>query len=54
MNATIPGYAQYIADVLSHWRSQGVRITYVSPMNEPDDVNRVYLHLRFRGADLFH
>ncbi|KAH9843739.1 glycoside hydrolase [Rhodofomes roseus] len=33
----IPAYAQYLTDVISHWKSEGVEITHVSPMNEPDD-----------------
>ncbi|KAF8589619.1 glycoside hydrolase family 30 protein [Ramaria rubella] len=37
VNATVQGYAQYITDVVSHWRSQSVKITHISPMNEPDD-----------------
>lgn len=28
----IPAYAQYLADVVSYWASQGVEITHVSPM----------------------
>ncbi|KZV63074.1 glycoside hydrolase family 30 protein [Peniophora sp. CONT] len=33
----IPAYGQYIADVVSYWATQGVNITHVSPMNEPDN-----------------
>ncbi|KZT65048.1 glycoside hydrolase family 30 protein [Daedalea quercina L-15889] len=33
----IPAYAQYLTDVVSYWKTQGVGITHVSPMNEPDD-----------------
>ncbi|TFY61019.1 hypothetical protein EVJ58_g4775 [Rhodofomes roseus] len=33
----IPAYAQYLTDVISHWKSEGVEITHVSPKNEPDD-----------------
>lgn len=37
-NASIPGYAAYLADVISHWKGEGVEFTHVSPMNEPDSV----------------
>jgi len=37
-NATEP-FADYIATVLSHYTDQGIKIDFVSPMNEPD-----YLH----------
>ncbi|KIJ57281.1 glycoside hydrolase family 30 protein [Sphaerobolus stellatus SS14] len=36
VNATVQGYTQYIADVVNYWLTQGVRITHISPMNEPD------------------
>lgn len=36
--AQIPAYAKYLADVIAHFRDQGIRFTHVSPMNEPDDV----------------
>ncbi|KDQ13967.1 glycoside hydrolase family 30 protein [Botryobasidium botryosum FD-172 SS1] len=29
-------YGEYIADVIAHWREEGVGINLVSPMNEPD------------------
>lgn len=29
-------YGTYLADVISHFRGQGININYVSPMNEPD------------------
>ena len=35
--ASIPAFVSYIETVLAHWISQGVRIDYISPMNEPDD-----------------
>lgn len=38
VNAQIPAYAKYIADVVAHWKSEGIEFTHVSPMNEPDDV----------------
>jgi O-glycosyl hydrolase len=41
VNATVQDYAQYISDVVAHWRSEGVTITHISPMNEPDDVRDV-------------
>ncbi|EKM52669.1 glycoside hydrolase family 30 protein [Phanerochaete carnosa HHB-10118-sp] len=37
VDAQIPAYAQYLADVISHWKEEGVVFTHVSPMNEPDD-----------------
>ncbi|KZV74987.1 glycoside hydrolase family 30 protein [Peniophora sp. CONT] len=37
ITSRIPAYAQYLTDVVSHWKSQGVTITHVSPMNEPDN-----------------
>ncbi|EIN11177.1 glycoside hydrolase [Punctularia strigosozonata HHB-11173 SS5] len=36
ITSRIPEYAQYLADVISYWKTQGVEITHVSPMNEPD------------------
>ncbi|KAI0036906.1 glycoside hydrolase [Vararia minispora EC-137] len=33
----LPAYAQYIADVVSYWKTQGIVFTHVSPMNEPDN-----------------
>lgn len=32
ITSRIPAYAQYLTDVVSHWKSQGVAITHVSPM----------------------
>lgn len=29
-------YGTFLADVIAHFRSQGVNINLVSPMNEPD------------------
>lgn len=52
VNASIPGYAQYIADVVGYWRGQGVHITHISPMNEPDDVS-LYLML-CRKVNVFY
>ena len=40
-DSQIGNYAQYLADVISHFRSEGVVFTHVSPMNEPDSV-RLY------------
>ena len=31
-------FAQYLADVIAHFRDEGVVFTHVSPMNEPDNV----------------
>ncbi|TFK49535.1 glycoside hydrolase [Heliocybe sulcata] len=33
----IPAYAQYLADVIGYWHSQGIIFNFVSVMNEPDD-----------------
>lgn len=30
-------FADHIADIVAHFRSQGVQLTHLSPMNEPDD-----------------
>lgn len=35
-SAIVP-FVSYIATVVSHWASQGIRIDYISPMNEPDN-----------------
>ncbi|THH07966.1 hypothetical protein EW145_g3034 [Phellinidium pouzarii] len=37
VDAQIPAYAQYLADVIAHFKEEGIVITHVSPMNEPDD-----------------
>ncbi|VDB83135.1 unnamed protein product [Peniophora sp. CBMAI 1063] len=37
ITSRIQAYAQYLTDVVNHWKSQGVTITHVSPMNEPDN-----------------
>jgi O-glycosyl hydrolase len=34
--ADIPAYARYLADVVDHLDSLGLRLSYVSPVNEPD------------------
>ena len=39
LDEQIPAYAQYLSDVISHWKSEGIEFTHVSPMNEPDDVS---------------
>lgn len=39
LDSKIPEYAQYLADVIGHWRDEGILINYVSPMNEPDNVS---------------
>ena len=41
LNASIPDFAQYLADVISHLNQEGAKITHVSPMNEPDNVSYV-------------
>ncbi|MCL6438642.1 MAG: hypothetical protein K6T51_08510 [Rubrobacteraceae bacterium] len=33
-----PHYARYLADVAEHFRSEGITLSYISPMNEPDYV----------------
>ncbi|KII92099.1 glycoside hydrolase family 30 protein [Plicaturopsis crispa FD-325 SS-3] len=33
----IGAYATYLTDVVAHWKGEGVHISYVSPMNEPDN-----------------
>jgi hypothetical protein len=35
-SGTGTAYGTYLADVISHFRSQGININFVSPMNEPD------------------
>lgn len=30
-------YGTFVAEVISHWRAEGVNITRISPMNEPDN-----------------
>lgn len=42
VDAQIAAYAQYLADVIAHWKEEGVVFTHVSPMNEPDDVRLLY------------
>ncbi|EIW53353.1 glycoside hydrolase [Trametes versicolor FP-101664 SS1] len=37
VDAQIPAFAQYITDVIAHFRDEGIHFTHVSPMNEPDD-----------------
>ena len=36
--AKIPAFADYISKVLSYWTSNGIKIKYISPMNEPDNL----------------
>ena len=36
-STAIPAFVEYIETVLAHWTEQGIGITYISPMNEPDD-----------------
>jgi O-glycosyl hydrolase len=31
-----PAYAHYLADIVAHFRNQGIALTHISPMNEPD------------------
>jgi O-glycosyl hydrolase len=38
VDAQIPAYAQYLVDIIAHWKNEGIEFTHVSPMNEPDDV----------------
>lgn len=33
----IPAFADYITTVLSYWTSNGIDISYISPVNEPDN-----------------
>ena len=42
VDSQIPAYAQYLADVIGHWKAQGIEFTHVSPMNEPDSVSCEY------------
>lgn len=35
VDAQISAYAEYLADVIAHWKEEGVVFTHVSPMNEP-------------------
>ncbi|KAI0634282.1 glycoside hydrolase [Trametes polyzona] len=37
VDGQIQAYAKYLADVIAHFRDEGIRFTHVSPMNEPDD-----------------
>jgi len=37
VNGTGTAFGTYVADVIAHWRSAGVPINFISPMNEPDD-----------------
>ncbi|KAI0827357.1 glycoside hydrolase [Trametes gibbosa] len=37
VTSQIQAYAKCLADVIAHFRDQGIRFTHVSPMNEPDD-----------------
>ena len=37
-SASIPGFVTYLADVVAHFKQEGITITHVSPMNEPDNV----------------
>ena len=32
VTSRIPAYVQYLTDVISHWKSEGVEFTHVSPM----------------------
>src|ERR1700742_4157448 len=38
VDSQVNAYAKYLADVISHFKSQGIIFTHVSPMNEPDSV----------------
>ena len=35
--SAIPAFVNYIETALAYWTGKGVRIDYISPMNEPDD-----------------
>jgi O-glycosyl hydrolase len=37
MSGTGAAYGTFLADVASHFISQGVPVKYISPMNEPDN-----------------
>ncbi|KAJ7259124.1 glycoside hydrolase [Mycena haematopus] len=37
VNGTGAAYGKYLADVISHWRSTGLMINFISAMNEPDN-----------------
>ncbi|KAJ7647920.1 glycoside hydrolase [Roridomyces roridus] len=37
VNGTGLEYGTYLADVIAHWRDEGLLIKYISPMNEPDN-----------------
>ncbi|KAJ7722061.1 glycoside hydrolase [Mycena maculata] len=37
VNGTGLEYGTFLADVISHWRDEGLLIKYISPMNEPDN-----------------
>ena len=43
VDSQIPAYAQYLADVIGHWKTQGIEFTHVSVMNEPDSVSCEYV-----------
>lgn len=35
-NDSLAAYSGYLKDVVAYWRGQGVNISYLSPINEPD------------------
>ncbi|KAF5387216.1 hypothetical protein D9757_006831 [Collybiopsis confluens] len=37
VNGSGAAFAKYAVDVAVHWRSAGINISYISPMNEPDN-----------------
>ena len=37
-SAKIPAFADYIQKILSYWTTNGIKIKYISPMNEPDNL----------------
>ncbi|KAJ7076441.1 glycoside hydrolase family 5 protein [Mycena epipterygia] len=37
VNGTGLEYGTFLADVIAHWRDEGLMIKYISPMNEPDN-----------------
>jgi O-glycosyl hydrolase len=36
-SSVIPSFVDYITTVLAYWSEYGINITYISPMNEPDN-----------------
>ncbi|KZT52971.1 glycoside hydrolase family 30 protein [Calocera cornea HHB12733] len=36
-NSSIPAFTAFLTEVVAYWRTQGISLEYVSPMNEPDN-----------------